>query len=120
MAREFQTSNHGSIRPWGSYEVLLDENNCKVKKITILPNQRLSYQFHTKRREQWVVVEGQLTVVLEDQEVTLNPGMSIFIPIGAKHRGWNKSNQNVTLIEVQTGTYFGEDDIVRVEDDYGR
>ena len=107
-------------RPWGAYEVLLDAEDCKVKRITVSPNQRLSLQYHHKRREHWVVVSGQLTVILDGEERTLNPGMSIFIPLGAHHRAWNKTETNVVFIEVQTGTYFGEDDIVRIEDDYNR
>jgi len=107
-------------RPWGMYEVLLDSDECKVKRITVAPEQKLSYQYHHKRREQWTVIKGQLTVVLDDKEWTLNPGMSISIPMGSKHRAWNKTDKIVQFIEVQTGSYFGEDDIVRIEDDYNR
>lgn len=108
------------VRPWGEYEVLLDSDACKVKKITVAPGQRLSYQYHENRREQWVVVKGQLTVVLNGRDVVLNPGMTLSIHIGDKHRAWNKTDSPVEFIEVQTGTYFGEDDIIRIEDDYGR
>ena len=107
-------------RPWGMYEVLLDSDECKVKRLTVASEQKLSYQCHYKRREQWTVVKGQLTVVLDGKDWTLNPGMSIFIPMGSKHRAWNKTDEIVQFIEVQTGTYFGEDDIVRIEDDYNR
>ena len=107
-------------RPWGAYEVLLDSPECKVKRITVLPGQRLSYQYHFKRQEQWTVVRGNLTILLEDEKVFRAPGESIKIPVGAKHRAWNETDELVQFIEVQTGEYFGEDDIIRIHDDYGR
>jgi mannose-6-phosphate isomerase len=107
-------------RPWGTYEVLLDAENVKVKRIIVNPNQRLSYQYHHKRQEQWTVVDGELTIVLDDYKHYRTPGESIHIPLGAHHRAWNQTDKLVTFIEVQTGTYFGEDDIVRIEDDYSR
>ena len=107
-------------RPWGEYEILLDEWNVKVKRIRVKPNKRLSYQYHNKRREQWIVVKGNLTIVLDDEKVFRGPGESIKIPLGARHRAWNETGEIVVFIEVQTGTYFGEDDIVRIEDDYNR
>ena len=112
--------NEIDYRPWGKFEVLLNAPDVKVKKITIDPNKRLSYQYHDKRREQWVVVKGNLTIILDGDKVFRYPGESIHIPIGTKHRAWNETNEIVTFIEVQTGTYFGEDDIVRLEDDYMR
>ena len=107
-------------RPWGKYEVLLDTPDVKVKRITVNPNSRLSYQYHEKRREQWIVISGSLTIVLDDEKVFRGPGESIHIPLGAKHRAWNETNDPVVFIEIQTGTYFGEDDIIRLEDDYKR
>jgi mannose-6-phosphate isomerase len=107
-------------RPWGYYKVLLDVVETKVKVISVNPNQRLSYQSHNKRREQWTVTYGTLTVVLDDKEIVVNVGESIYIPLGAKHRAWNKTDKPVRFIEVQTGTYFGEDDIIRYDDDYAR
>jgi mannose-6-phosphate isomerase len=107
-------------RPWGTYEVLLDDENVKVKRIIVNPNQRLSYQYHHKRREQWTVIEGELTVVLNGIDFQRLPGETVYIPLGDHHRAWNQTNLPVTFIEVQTGTYFGEDDIVRIEDDYNR
>ena len=107
-------------RPWGEYEILLDEKNVKVKRIRVKPNKRLSYQYHNKRREQWIVVQGNLTIILDDEKVFRSPGESIHIPLGAKHRAWNETSEDVIFIEVQTGTYFGEDDIVRLEDDFDR
>ena len=107
-------------RPWGEYEILLDEWNVKVKRIRVKPNKRLSYQYHNKRREEWIVVKGNLTIILDDDKVFRYPGESIHIPIGAKHRAWNETDEDVIFIEVQTGTYFGEDDIIRLEDDFDR
>ena len=112
--------NEVDERPWGKYEVLLDAWNVKVKRITVNPYSRLSYQYHDKRREEWVVVKGNLTIVLDDEKVFRGPGESIKIPLGARHRAWNETGEIVVFIEVQTGTYFGEDDIVRIEDDYNR
>ena len=108
------------IRPWGEYEILLDEKDVKVKRIRVKPNSRLSYQYQHKRQEQWTVVSGNLTIVLDDEKVFRSPGESIKIPLGARHRAWNETDEDVVFIEVQTGTYFGEDDIVRIEDDYNR
>jgi len=108
-------------RPWGCYDVLLDTDYTKVKLITVAPNQRLSYQSHNKRQEQWVLVKGHLTVVRDDDEYNLDAkGESITIPQGVKHRAWNTTDKPAQFIEVQTGTYFGEDDIIRYEDDYER
>lgn len=118
--RSSMVMHYREVRPWGEYEVIHEDNNCKVKKITVSPNSKLSYQYHDKRKECWVVIDGQLTVVLNGVEISLNPGMNYTIYPGDKHRAWNKTNKPVELIEVQTGTYFGEDDITRIEDDYGR
>jgi mannose-6-phosphate isomerase len=107
-------------RPWGTYEVLLDAENVKVKRIIVNPGQRLSYQYHHKRQEQWTIIEGELTIVLNDYKHYRLPGESIHIELGAHHRAWNETDKPVTFIEVQTGTYFGEDDIVRLADDYSR
>ena len=112
--------NPEQIRPWGEYEILLDEKDVKVKRIRVKPNSRLSYQYHHKRQEQWTVVSGNLTIVLDDEKVFRSPGESIKIPLGARHRAWNETDEDVVFIEVQTGRYFGEDDIVRIEDDYNR
>ena len=112
--------NPEQIRPQGEYEILLDEKDVKVKRIRVKPNSRLSYQYHHKRQEQWTVVSGNLTIVLDDEKVFRSPGESIKIPLGARHRAWNETDEDVVFIEVQTGRYFGEDDIVRIEDDYNR
>lgn len=108
-------------RPWGYYEVLLDTPYCKVKEITVDPGHRLSYQSHKFREEYWTCVAGELTVVLDGKELLIPAGHNIHIPLGAKHRMWNKDeNEELKVIEVQVGSYFGEDDIVRYEDDYRR
>ena len=107
-------------RPWGMYEVLLDSEYTKVKRITVKPGGKLSYQYHHKRAEVWTCTKGRLSVVLEDILYDLQPGEAISIPLGAKHRAYNDTMELAQFIEVQTGTYFGEDDIVRIEDDYNR
>ena len=107
-------------RPWGCYDVLLDTDTTKVKIITVKPGGRLSYQYHDKRSEVWACVKGKLSVILDDVLHELFPGDSIVIPQGAKHRAFNDTMEVSQFIETQTGTYFGEDDIVRLEDDYDR
>lgn len=108
------------IRPWGQFEVILDTQNLKVKTITVNPGQRLSYQFHNKRSEHWFVVSGIGTFTIGDEESKYAPGTTVFIPIGKPHRMANYEHDPLIVLEVQTGTYFGEDDIVRISDDYGR
>ena len=108
------------IRPWGFYEILLDTDYTKVKQITVNPGQKLSYQYHEKRKECWTMVKGNSTIILDDEKVFRSEGESITIPLGAKHRIINETEDILIFVEVQTGTYFGEDDIFRLEDDYGR
>jgi mannose-6-phosphate isomerase len=111
-------------RPWGKYEILHEEKNCKVKKITVKPGGRLSYQYHNKRSEVWTIVQGTATITLGEGSnhwVTEHGyGETIIIPQGTKHRVENKGQDDLVFIEVQHGSYFGEDDIVRIEDDYNR
>lgn len=107
-------------RPWGFFTVLHDTPYCKVKEIFINPGQRLSYQYHTKRKEVWTCVGGTLTVIRQGHEFTLVDGDTIEIGLGVHHRAWNKGNIPAAFVEVQTGSYFGEDDIIRLEDDYDR
>lgn len=106
--------------PWGKWEVLLDESRYKVKRITVEPGNRLSYQKHFKRAEHWVVVEGEGIVILDGKKKSLKKGESIDIPREAAHRIGNAGEKPLVFIEIQYGDYFGEDDIVRLEDDYGR
>jgi len=112
--------NYKEERPWGSFENLLDEEYCKVKRLIIKPGQRPSYQYHHKRSEHWVIVQGFAKVTLDDEEVQLVAGENVFVPIGSSHRIENVGEEDLIFIEVQCGTYFGEDDIVRLEDDYKR
>lgn len=107
-------------RPWGFYEVLSDQKDHKVKRITVYPEKRLSYQRHQQRSEHWHVVSGNAVVTLNGEDVALSEGESIDIPCGGAHRIANQADRNMVFIEVQRGTYFGEDDIERLEDDYGR
>ena len=112
--------NEIEYRPWGRYEVLLDDPTTKVKRITVEPQRKLSYQYHHKRQECCTVIKGELTIILDDEKVFRKYGETIRIPLGAKHRAWNETDEPVEFIEVQTGTYFGEDDIVRISDEYNR
>ena len=107
-------------RPWGRYFVIQDESNYKIKRIEIEPGHRLSYQYHNKRSETWIVIEGIAKVTLDDNSKEYKVGEIVLIPLKAKHRIENKGNSLLVFIEVQTGSYFGEDDIVRIEDDYNR
>lgn len=107
-------------RPWGKYEVLIEQARYKVKKISVLPNSRLSLQSHYHRSEHWVVVHGVAKVHLDDKEIILKENESAFIPACMTHRLENIGKINLEIIEVQTGSYIGEDDIIRYEDDYDR
>lgn len=107
-------------RPWGSHTVLDDRPDHKVKRILVRPGGRLSYQRHELRAEHWFVVSGAAVVVLDGASRRLGPGQAIDIPRGAAHRIENTGEAELVFIEVQHGDYFGEDDIVRLEDDYGR
>lgn len=107
-------------RPWGTYTVLEEGPNFKVKRIEVLPGKRLSYQKHSQRAEHWFVVAGTARVTLDDKEIDVRAGEAIDIPIGAAHRVENPGQEDLIFIEVQRGTYLGEDDIVRLHDDYGR
>jgi len=107
-------------RPWGTYTVLEEDRGFKVKRIEVLPGKRLSYQKHSQRAEHWFVVEGTAKVTLDDEEIIVRAGEAIDVPIGAAHRVENPGEENLVFIEVQRGSYLGEDDIVRLQDDYGR
>lgn len=107
-------------RPWGRFDILFESAYCKSKRISVAAGQKLSYQSHKFRQEQWTIVKGVAHVTLNDVVHELKAGESIFIPQGAKHRIANQGSEDMEFIEVQTGSYFGEDDIVRYSDDYGR
>jgi mannose-6-phosphate isomerase len=115
------TEREYAERPWGNYTVLDDDApDHKVKRIVVHPGKRLSYQRHSRRAEHWFIVSGTPTVTLDGAVTRLRPGEAIDIPREGAHRIANEGDEDVVFIEVQHGTYFGEDDIVRLEDDYGR
>ena len=107
-------------RPWGKFEVLVDSASHKVKRITVHSKARLSLQRHQKRREHWYFVCGTGVVTLDQQRIEVHEGSAVDIPLQAVHRIENPGESDLVFIEVQTGDYFGEDDIERLEDDYGR
>jgi mannose-6-phosphate isomerase len=107
-------------RPWGNYQVLEDADTHKVKRIEVHPGQRLSYQRHQHRAEHWFVLSGDAEVTLDGEVHALGPGQAIDIPRGAAHRMRNPGSGPLTFIEVQHGDSFAEDDIERLDDDYGR
>ena len=107
-------------RPWGRYFVLHDEPTYKLKRIEVDTGGRLSYQYHHKRSEAWTIVEGIGRITLDGNVRDYKKGETILIPQGVKHRVENNGTKKLIFIEVQTGSYFGEDDIIRIEDDYNR
>lgn len=108
-------------RPWGSYTVLDDAAaDHKVKRIVVTPGKRLSYQRHSHRSEHWFVVSGQGLVTIEGNRQPVGPGNAVDVPLGAAHRIECVGDADLVFIEVQRGDYFGEDDIERLADDYGR
>ncbi len=113
-------TNYREERPWGAFEILQDSPDYKVKILTVKPHARLSLQSHEKREENWVVVSGTALVQLDDEYRELGRGEHIFIPLQVKHRLENPGDELLTVVEVQTGSYFGEDDIKRYADDFNR
>lgn len=107
-------------RPWGFFEVLADEPDHKIKRITVHPGRRLSLQRHHRRAEHWFVLRGEAAVTLGGRVLSVKSGDTIDIPAGENHRIANTGASSLIFIEIQTGEYFGEDDIERAEDDYGR
>lgn len=127
VVEELLSAGHASAtyhrtvhRPWGSYTVLEDATDCKVKRLVVKPGGVLSLQRHQHRNEVWTVISGAATVRIDDGENLLRPGQVAQIRAGQLHRLENRGGEDVHIIEVQTGTYFGEDDIERLEDIYGR
>jgi mannose-1-phosphate guanylyltransferase / mannose-6-phosphate isomerase len=115
------TEEHVKVhRPWGSYQAIDSGSRFQVKRIIVKPHGRLSLQMHHHRAEHWIVVRGTARVIIGDETKTVHENESTYIPIGAKHRLENSGKIDLELIEVQTGSYLGEDDIVRIEDDYRR
>jgi len=108
------------VRPWGSWEVLDQGRDYKVKRLTVRGSSRLSLQTHAHRSEYWMIVAGTATCVVGDRELVMEAGESVRVPVGTPHRIGNHEEDDLILVEVQLGAYLGEDDIVRLEDDYGR
>jgi len=119
--KDVRADDHLTVyKPWGSYTILEQDNFYKVKRLTVFPGQRLSYQMHYHRNEHWIVASGTAIVIIDDYEKIVRAGESIFIRSGEKHRLENSGTLLLEVIEVQNGQYLGEDDIVRYEDDYVR
>jgi len=108
-----------AFRPWGSY-TLLEENKYKIKRITVKPGKRLSLQRHYHRSEHWIVVSGTAKIIVDGKEILLRKGESTFVPAGSLHRIENPGKIPLEIIEVQIGEYLEEDDVERIEDDFGR
>ncbi len=112
--------NNFEIRPWGKFENLFETNDCKIKQLTVDPKKSLSLQYHNFRSEHWLIIKGTAKVILNDKVYTLKKGNSIDIPQKSVHRIINETKSKLIIIEIQMGTYFGEDDIIRIKDQYGR
>lgn len=108
------------FRPWGSYDAIDEGHRFKVKRIMVKPGEKLSLQMHHHRAEHWIVVSGTALVTVDGHEQLLSENQSTYIPLGRQHRLENPGKVDLHLIEVQSGSYLGEDDIVRFEDTYGR
>ena len=120
-AKRTEAQDHPKVyRPWGWYDSVAFGPNFQVKRIGVKPGQKLSLQMHHKRAEHWIVVKGTARVTCDDKVFDLKENQSTFIPLGSKHRLENTTTEPVEIIEVQSGSYLGEDDIVRFEDVYGR
>lgn len=107
-------------RPWGSFTVLEEGENYKVKRFTVLPSHRLSLQYHNNRSEHWTIVAGKALVTRAEEIFEVQAGQTLYIPLKTTHRIENIGTEPVVVIEVQYGSYVGEDDIIRIEDDYNR
>ena len=112
--------NYKEERPWGWFEILYEEAGLKVKRIMVKPGKRLSLQSHERRAENWVIVQGKGLFTLDDRRFDLEANQSVFIPKKSRHRMENPGRDELVFIEVQTGTYLGEDDITRFQDDFDR
>ncbi|HEX5709611.1 MAG TPA: phosphomannose isomerase type II C-terminal cupin domain [Pyrinomonadaceae bacterium] len=107
-------------RPWGTFTVLDEGAGYKVKRIEVLPGKRLSYQRHARRAEHWMVVAGAGKVTLDGEDVVVRTGEVVDVAVGTAHRIENPGAETLVFIEIQRGDYLGEDDITRLEDDFGR
>ncbi len=113
MTEQFQ-------RPWGFYEIIEEKDDRKVKKLTVYPGKRLSLQSHKHRCEHWIQFSGKGQAEIDNQILEIGENTHIFVNFQQKHRLINNSDTNLEIIEIQKGTYFGEDDIIRYQDDFGR
>jgi mannose-6-phosphate isomerase-like protein (cupin superfamily) len=113
-------ANSKEERPWGWFEILFEEAGLKVKRIMVKPGKRLSLQSHEHRAENWVIVQGRALFTLGEETCELAPHQAVFIPAKSRHRMENPGEQELVFIEVQTGSYLGEDDITRYHDDFSR
>jgi mannose-6-phosphate isomerase-like protein (cupin superfamily) len=126
MAREYLgiyqriLEDRENYRPWGHYENLLEGNDYKIKELVVNPGERLSLQKHQRRAEHWTVVSGDALVTIGEKEIPLKPGQSVDIAKNTVHRITNPGETPLVIVEVQMGDYFGEDDIIRLQDDYDR
>ncbi len=107
-------------RPWGRYEVLEEQPTHKIKRIWVLPGKQLSYQRHKLRAEHWFFISGDGLAIIDGHEIAVQIGSTVDVAVGQLHRIRNTGADELIFIEIQTGSYFGEDDIERVEDDFGR
>ena len=107
-------------RPWGNYRVLHAEKGVQVKRIEVKPGLRFSLQKHLKRAEKWIVMSGSGTATIGKKEILVKQGSFLEIPVGEVHRLQNSGSVPLVIVEVQFGDYLGEDDIVRLHDDFGR
>jgi mannose-6-phosphate isomerase len=119
-AHEDTASPRFDKRPWGSFTVLDEGAGFKVKRLEVLPGKRMSYQYHAHRAEHMVVVKGKARITLDGVESIVDEGETVDVPVGARHRIANGGSERLVLIEIQRGSYLGEDDIVRLEDDFQR
>jgi len=117
MSQKTKTTDH---RPWGYFKVLSDEQSHKVKRIVIYPGKRLSLQLHRQRSEHWYILNGEARITLNDRTLKVHEGQAVDIQQEELHRIENTGSNDLIFIEIQRGDYFGEDDIERVEDDFGR
>jgi mannose-6-phosphate isomerase len=113
-------NNNDNHRPWGFFEVLCDESDHKVKRVTVHPGKRISNQYHRRRKEHWFILAGKGVVTINNKDYDVSEGLSVDVIMEQRHRIMNTGTCDLVFIEVQTGDYFGEDDIIRIEDDFGR
>lgn len=120
MGEKRKMTGDFAVRPWGTWQVLDEGAGYKVKRIEVEPGKRLSYQTHDHRAEHWIIVAGTATCTIEGRTVTAGPGERVYVEIGEAHRITNAHDELLVIVEVQLGEYCGEDDITRLQDDYGR